>query len=76
MHYIIPSTLPYYVRSGYINMYDSTLRIAGISGYGWSQVGYSDVRGTYYLSFNSSGVNPLGTNDRYVAFYDRTMKHQ
>lgn len=36
MHYIIPSTLPYYVRSGYINLVNARFRNAGLNGYDWS----------------------------------------
>ncbi len=71
MHYIIPSTQQYYVRSGYINLVNARFRNAGLNGYDWS--GFARTVGwyTYYLLFHKTNVFPSEGNFRYHAFAGR-----
>ena len=71
MCYAILSSL--FVRSGYANLYDGSLRYFGVSGCGWSSISVAFTSVTsataYLLAFNASGVYPsYGPNARWVGF--------
>ncbi len=64
----LPLLHSHYVRSGGVSVYYGALRYAGIYGYFWSRTSHLDARNAYYLSFNSSEVDPLNSYVRYFAF--------
>ncbi len=56
------------MRSGLINTYYGTLLYTGGNGFSWAQMGLSDDRHAYYLSFNDSDTNLSNNYVRYNAF--------
>ena len=74
------SSLPYFVRSGNINMSNGRLRNAGINGYNWSTMASSKhnsgsaVPSAYDLGFDATGVYPShGPNFRWIGFSLRCL---
>ncbi len=63
-------TLPmYFVRSGYIDLPNSSLRIAGYYGHVWSSAAYvADIRYASYLSLDSTTTHSSNSVARYYGF--------
>ena len=63
----------FFPASGYRNLSTGTANSVGSYGYFWSAVPYSASNGRN-LSFNSSYINPLGSNSRSLGFAVRPVQ--
>ncbi len=57
-----------YVRSGGVNRLFGSFRFAGIDGYGWSLLAYSEDTFSYHFYMYNQVVDLLGHFNRYNAF--------
>ena len=69
-----------FVRSGWVNLGNSTLRDFGSSGYGWSRtaITYSSPTSAsaYDLYFVPSSVNPSRSSSRWVGYPVRCLVYK
>ncbi len=67
----------YFVRSGWVNLNNSTMRRFGHDGHGWSKnpTSYSSPTSanTYNLAFTASGVNPSANYSRWYGLPVRCL---
>ena len=56
-----------FVRSDAIRLDNGNIGYAGGNGYAWSRIAISLIN-TYYLNFNTTGVNPSSSGDYWFGF--------